>query len=73
LKAGLVFVAVGAAMVVFFREERARMERQKIASATKGIGKPKVGGPFNLVDHNGMAFTQEDLKNKYALVSRHRV
>jgi len=68
LKAGLVFIAVGAAMVVFFREERARMERQKIANSTKGIGKPKVGGPFSLVDHNGSPFTQEDIMNKYALV-----
>jgi hypothetical protein len=44
------------------------MERKRIAAHTKGIGKPKVGGPFNLVDQNGRSFTHEDLKDKYALV-----
>ena len=55
-------------MVFYFREERARLERQKIAEQTKGMGRPKVGGPFELVDHNGNKFTSEDLKGKYALV-----
>ena len=68
LKAGVVFVIAGAALVLFFREERARMERKRIATATKGIGKPKVGGPFELVDQNGKPFTSEDMKDKYGLV-----
>lgn len=55
-------------MVFYFREERARVERQKIAEQTKGMGRPKVGGPFKLVDHNGNEYTHEDLKGKYALV-----
>jgi hypothetical protein len=45
------------------------MQRKRIADATKGIGKPKVGGPFELVDTEGMPFTEENLKQKYALVS----
>jgi hypothetical protein len=45
------------------------VERQKIAQATKGIGKPKVGGPFSLIDQDGRPFTSEDLRDKYALVS----
>lgn len=44
------------------------MERKRIAEATKGIGKPKVGGQFDLVDHNGNKFTQDSMKGKYALV-----
>ncbi|KAF2674393.1 SCO1-SenC-domain-containing protein [Microthyrium microscopicum] len=44
------------------------MERKRIASQTKGIGKPKVGGPFSLMDQNGRPFTHEDLKDKYALL-----
>jgi len=68
MKAGLVFVLTGAGIIIYFREERARLDRKKIAEQTKGIGKPKVGGPFNLVDHNGDPFTSEDLKGKYALV-----
>jgi cytochrome oxidase Cu insertion factor (SCO1/SenC/PrrC family) len=44
------------------------MARKRIAEQTKGIGKPKVGGPFDLVDHNGNRFTNEDMAGKYALV-----
>lgn len=44
------------------------MERKRIAEATKGIGKPKVGGAFELLDYNGQKFTSEDMKGKYALV-----
>ena len=53
---------------MYFREEKARLERKKIAEQTKGIGKPKVGGPFKLVDHNGKEFTDKDMRDKYALV-----
>lgn len=44
------------------------MERKRIAEATKGVGKPKVGGPFELVDQEGRKFTDEDLKGGYSLV-----
>ena len=60
----------GVAVVYYFREERARLERKQIAEQAKGIGKPKVGGPFNLIDHNGRPFTSEDLKGKYSLVRK---
>ena len=68
MKAALLFLFAGFAMVFYFREERARLERQKIAEQTKGMGRPKVGGPFKLLDHNGHTYTSEDLKGKYALV-----
>jgi protein SCO1/2 len=45
------------------------MERKRVAEATKGIGRPKVGGKFELVDTEGRSFTEENLKGKYALVS----
>jgi hypothetical protein len=44
------------------------LERKRIAEQTKGIGRPKVGGPFDLIDHNGNPFTDKDLKGKYSLV-----
>ena len=44
------------------------MARARVAEANKGIGRPLVGGPFRLTDHNGKEFTQEDLKGKYSLV-----
>jgi len=68
LNAGVVFVLVGGGLFVYFQSEKARVERKKIAEATKGIGKPKVGGPFELIDQDGRPFSSEDMKNKYALV-----
>ncbi|KAF1992318.1 mitochondrial metallochaperone Sco1 [Aulographum hederae CBS 113979] len=67
-KAAVLFVVTGAAMIVYFQEEKARLERKRIADETKGVGKPKVGGPFNLIDQDGKPFSSEDMKGKYALV-----
>ena len=55
-------------MIAYFRLEKGRMDRKRIAEATKGVGKPKVGGPFELVDQEGRRFTDEDLKGGYSLV-----
>ena len=46
------------------------MERARIAEAAKGVGRPKVGGAFDLVDQNGKPFTQQNLLGKYSLVYR---
>jgi protein SCO1/2 len=56
-------------LIFYFRYEKARMERKRVAEAAKGVGRPKVGGPFSLVDQEGRVFTDEDMKGKYALVS----
>ena len=61
-------MATGAAMVGYFQYEKARMERKRIVEMSKGYGKPKVGGPFKLVDLEGREFSEEDLKGKYTLV-----
>jgi len=66
--AGLTFLAVGGGLVFYFQYEKDRMERKRIADATKGVGRPKVGGPFQLVDQNGKPFTEQNMKGKYALV-----
>jgi protein SCO1/2 len=67
-KAALLFVATGAAMVIYFRVEKARLERKRITEMSKGVGRPKVGGPFVLKDMEGREFTAEDLKGKYSFV-----
>jgi hypothetical protein len=56
-------------MIVYFRYERGRLERKRIAEMSKGVGKPKVGGPFVLKDLDGKVFTDEDLKGRYSFVS----
>ena len=45
------------------------MERKRVVEASKGVGKPKVGGKFELVDQEGKKFTDEDMKGGYSLVS----
>jgi protein SCO1/2 len=67
-KAGLLFVATCAGLVWYFEFEKGRMQRKRIADASKGVGRPKVGGPFELVDQNGKPFSSEMMKGKYSLV-----
>ncbi|RYP27530.1 hypothetical protein DL767_007646 [Monosporascus sp. MG133] len=67
-KAGLLFVVTGAGLVWYFEHEKQRMQRKRVAEATKGVGRPKVGGAFELIAHEGRPFSSEDLKGKYSLV-----
>ena len=32
------------------------------------MGKPKLGGPFNLVDQNGQLFTEANLQGRWSLM-----
>lgn len=45
------------------------MERNRVAEASKGMGKPKVGGKFELLDYSGKKFGDEDMKGGFTLVS----
>ncbi|KIH87687.1 protein sco1 [Sporothrix brasiliensis 5110] len=67
-KAGVLFILAGAGLMWYFEHEKERMKRKRIADANKGVGRPKVGGPFNLIDQNGKAFTEADLKGRFSLV-----
>lgn len=66
--AALLFLAVGAGGYLYFQYEKARLERQRIADAAKGVGRPKVGGAFKLVDHGGKPFSDGDMKGGFSLV-----
>ncbi|KAI1176419.1 SCO1/SenC-domain-containing protein [Nemania sp. FL0916] len=67
-KAGVLFVITAGCLLWYFETEKERMNRRRVAEATKGVGKPKVGGDFNLVDHEGRPFRGADLKGRYSLV-----
>lgn len=45
------------------------MERQRVADMAKGVGRPRVGGTFELVDHEGRAFSDGHMKGGFSLVS----
>ncbi|PWW71873.1 SCO1 protein [Tuber magnatum] len=67
-KSGILFLAAGVGLTIYFRNEKARMERKRVAEMSKGIGKPKVGGPLNLLDHNGKERRDEEWRGKHMLV-----
>ncbi|TPX13941.1 uncharacterized protein E0L32_005641 [Thyridium curvatum] len=67
-RAGILFVLTGAGLLWYFEYEKERMQRKRMADAAKGVGRPKVGGPFALVDQNGKTVTHEDLRGRYSLV-----
>ncbi|KAK0613079.1 SCO1/SenC-domain-containing protein [Bombardia bombarda] len=67
-KAGSLFVLTGGGLLWYFEFEKGRMQRQRVADAAKGVGRPKVGGPFELIDQNGKTVTDKDLKGRYSLV-----
>lgn len=58
--AGLIVLVSGTLLVLAYRDGPGGAARTLLASA--------VGGPFRLVDQNGMAFTDADLKGKWHLV-----
>ncbi|KAF3055036.1 Protein SCO1, mitochondrial [Daldinia childiae] len=67
-KAGLLFVLTSAGLVWYFEYEKQRMQRKRVAEATKGVGRPKVGGDFDLIDQDGKPFSSRDLKGRHSLV-----
>lgn len=67
-KAALIFVVTGAGLAWYFEREKDRMQKKRIAEANKAVGKPKVGGSFKLMDHNGSPYSDADMKGRYSLV-----
>ena len=63
------FVITGIGLVVYFRHEKERMNRLRIAEENKSVGNPRVGGPYNLIDHNGNNVTQDTYGGAHTLVS----
>ncbi|MCJ1245603.1 Cu-binding protein [Trapelia coarctata] len=64
----VVFLSTGIGMGFYFRSEKERLQRQRIAEASKGVGKPKVGGAFELVDQDGKVWSSEEMKGRFSLV-----
>ncbi|KAF9918698.1 Cu-binding protein [Lobosporangium transversale] len=68
-----VFTATGAGLLYYFREEKKRVEaarakEARLARENTTYGKPKIGGPFSLIDQNGVLTTNEDFKGRYMLI-----
>ncbi|KND02509.1 uncharacterized protein SPPG_02967 [Spizellomyces punctatus DAOM BR117] len=62
------FLVSGAALFGYFEYEKRKLQARREASKNESAGKPLVGGPFSLVDHNGRPVTDLDYRGKYMLL-----
>lgn len=64
----IAFVVAGGALLLWFKRERRRLEVRRLEKEHAGVGKPQIGGPFNLIDDNGNQFTDKDLLGKFSIL-----
>lgn len=62
------FVISGVALLSYYYLEKERLRLRKEADNEQGYGKPLVGGPFCLVDHDGCPVTEKSFSGKYMLI-----
>lgn len=67
-QSGLLFIVTAAVLAVYFNSERKRVKIEQALEANKPAGKPRIGGPFSLIDHDNRPVTQDDFKGKYLLL-----
>lgn len=59
----------GVALYFYFEnEKKALKERKRQENAAARIGRPKIGGPFELTDQDGKTFSDKDLLGKWSMV-----
>ncbi|BGP54781.1 Cu-binding protein [Rhodotorula sphaerocarpa] len=69
LKAGALFVATGVGLWFYFQSEKDKVrERKRAETAAARVGRPKIGGPFQLTDQDGNTFGDKDLLGKWSMV-----
>ncbi|CAG8753813.1 4887_t:CDS:10, partial [Dentiscutata erythropus] len=63
------FSMTGSGLFLYFKHEKAKLiEKRKEELESKSAGKPQVGGPFELIDHNGRLVTDKDFLGQFLLV-----
>ncbi|KAH3666023.1 hypothetical protein OGAPHI_004212 [Ogataea philodendri] len=67
-KAVVVFVVFGSALTYVFTNEKEKLKLRREAEQNRGVGKPLIGGPFNLVDTDNNKFTQDNLQGKFSII-----
>jgi protein SCO1/2 len=62
------FVATALILGLYFNSERKRVKVQQALEAQKPAGKPRIGGPFSLIDHDGKQVSEQDFRGLYTLI-----
>jgi len=71
LPAAVLFVATGVGLYYYFKHEKARLtevKKQQLEKEQQSVGRPRIGGPFQLVSSTGHPFTDEDLLGSFSLI-----
>lgn len=63
-----IFGLSGLGLLSYFYYEKLKLEEEHEKSRNQSIGKPRVGGPFNLVNHHGKPVTEKSFLSKYMLI-----
>lgn len=56
------------AKTVYFESKKSELEKKREESKNQSYGRPKVGGPWSLVDHHGTPVTDLDFAGKFMLL-----
>ncbi|WFD22591.1 Cu-binding protein [Malassezia equina] len=71
LPAAVLFIATGVGLFYYFKHEKARMaevKKQQLEKEQQSVGRPRIGGPFQLVSSTGHPFSDEDLLGSFSLI-----
>ncbi|TYJ58748.1 hypothetical protein B9479_000584 [Cryptococcus floricola] len=69
LKAAGFFIVTGVGLYMYFESEKTKVqERRQEELASRSVGRPNIGGPFQLTTQDGVPFTEQDLKGKWSLI-----
>lgn len=62
-------VGVGGGLVAYFQStEQERLQRLQETKLGKSVGKPDIGGPFELIDHFGRKTSDKDFRGKWMFI-----
>ncbi|KAL1412159.1 Cu-binding protein [Vanrija albida] len=68
-KAAALFIVTGVGLYVYFTNEKEKVQKRRQEElANKSVGRPQIGGPFQLTSHDGQPFSEQDLRGKWTLI-----
>ncbi|KAH9984001.1 thioredoxin-like protein [Russula vinacea] len=69
-KAAALFILAGTGLYFYLRSEKQRLKSKSVKKEmeSRSVGRAHVGGPFEMVTHDGKPFTDKDLLGKWSLI-----